>query len=33
LKPGDVMHLGVEKLGEQKQKVVAWRHLRDTVLP
>ena len=33
LKAGDVMHLGVEKLGEQKQKVVAWRHLRETVLP
>jgi len=33
LKPGDVMHLGVEKLGEQKQNVVAWRHLGDTVLP
>ena len=25
LKPGDVMRLGVEKLGEQSQKVVAWR--------
>jgi 2-keto-4-pentenoate hydratase/2-oxohepta-3-ene-1,7-dioic acid hydratase in catechol pathway len=33
LKAGDVMHLGIEKLGEQKQKVVAWRHLQDTVLP
>jgi 2-keto-4-pentenoate hydratase/2-oxohepta-3-ene-1,7-dioic acid hydratase in catechol pathway len=25
LKPGDVMRLGVEKLGEQVQKVVPWR--------
>jgi 2,4-didehydro-3-deoxy-L-rhamnonate hydrolase len=25
LKPGDEMHLGIEKLGEQKQKVIAWR--------
>ena len=25
LKPGDVMRLGIEKLGEQQQKVVAWR--------
>jgi 2,4-didehydro-3-deoxy-L-rhamnonate hydrolase len=33
LKAGDVMHLGIDKLGEQKQRVVAWRHLRDTVLP
>jgi len=24
LKPGDVMHLGIESLGEQKQKTVAW---------
>jgi 2-keto-4-pentenoate hydratase/2-oxohepta-3-ene-1,7-dioic acid hydratase in catechol pathway len=24
LKPGDVMELGVEKLGKQKQKVVAY---------
>jgi 2,4-didehydro-3-deoxy-L-rhamnonate hydrolase len=24
LKPGDVMTLGIEGLGEQKQKVVAW---------
>jgi 2-keto-4-pentenoate hydratase/2-oxohepta-3-ene-1,7-dioic acid hydratase in catechol pathway len=24
LKPGDVMNLGVEGLGEQKQDVVAW---------
>ena len=24
LKPGDTMHLGIDKLGEQKQKVVAW---------
>jgi len=25
LKPGDVMHLGIESLGEQKQNVVAWK--------
>jgi 2-keto-4-pentenoate hydratase/2-oxohepta-3-ene-1,7-dioic acid hydratase in catechol pathway len=31
LKAGDEMHLGIEKLGEQKQKVVAWRHLGDEV--
>jgi 2-keto-4-pentenoate hydratase/2-oxohepta-3-ene-1,7-dioic acid hydratase in catechol pathway len=24
LKPGDVMHLGVEGLGEQRQEVKAW---------
>ena len=24
LKPGDVMTLGIEKLGEQRQRVVAW---------
>jgi 2,4-didehydro-3-deoxy-L-rhamnonate hydrolase len=33
LKAGDEMHLGIEKLGEQRQKVVAWRHLGDEVLP
>jgi 2,4-diketo-3-deoxy-L-fuconate hydrolase len=27
LKPGDTMRLGIEKLGEQRQKVVAWRRL------
>ncbi|HUO94548.1 MAG TPA: fumarylacetoacetate hydrolase family protein [Rhizomicrobium sp.] len=27
LKPGDVMHLGIDQLGEQRQKVVAWRRL------
>jgi 2,4-didehydro-3-deoxy-L-rhamnonate hydrolase len=32
LKEGDVMHLGVEKLGEQRQRVVAWRHLGDALL-
>jgi 2-keto-4-pentenoate hydratase/2-oxohepta-3-ene-1,7-dioic acid hydratase in catechol pathway len=31
LKPGDEMHLGIEKLGEQKQKVIAWRDLGDEV--
>jgi len=25
LKPGDVMRLGIQKLGEQQQKLVAWR--------
>ena len=25
LKPGDVMRLGIEKLGEQQQSVIAWR--------
>ena len=24
LKPGDVMTLGIDKLGEQRQEVVAW---------
>jgi 2,4-diketo-3-deoxy-L-fuconate hydrolase len=33
LKPGDQMHLGIEKLGEQRQKVVAWRHRADEILP
>ncbi|HEX3915171.1 MAG TPA: fumarylacetoacetate hydrolase family protein [Steroidobacteraceae bacterium] len=33
LKAGDEMHLGIDKLGEQRQKVVAWRHLGDEVLP
>jgi 2-keto-4-pentenoate hydratase/2-oxohepta-3-ene-1,7-dioic acid hydratase in catechol pathway len=33
LKPGDEMHLGIEKLGTQTQKVVAWRHLGDDMLP
>jgi 2-keto-4-pentenoate hydratase/2-oxohepta-3-ene-1,7-dioic acid hydratase in catechol pathway len=31
LKPGDTMHLGIEKLGEQTQKVIAWRDLGETV--
>jgi 2,4-didehydro-3-deoxy-L-rhamnonate hydrolase len=29
LKAGDEMHLGIEKLGEQRQRVVAWRALGD----
>lgn len=29
LKPGDEMHLGIEKLGEQRQKVIVWRDLGD----
>jgi 2-keto-4-pentenoate hydratase/2-oxohepta-3-ene-1,7-dioic acid hydratase in catechol pathway len=33
LKAGDEMHLGIEKLGEQRQTVVAWRHLEDDALP
>jgi 2,4-diketo-3-deoxy-L-fuconate hydrolase len=33
LKAGDEMHLGIDKLGEQRQKVVAWRHRGDEVLP
>jgi 2-keto-4-pentenoate hydratase/2-oxohepta-3-ene-1,7-dioic acid hydratase in catechol pathway len=33
LQPGDVMHLGVEKLGEQRQRVVPWRDLGEAVLP
>jgi 2,4-diketo-3-deoxy-L-fuconate hydrolase len=33
LKEGDVMHLGVEKLGEQRQRVIAWHHLGDAVMP
>ena len=33
LRPGDEMHLGIERLGEQRQKVVAWRHRGDEVLP
>jgi 2,4-diketo-3-deoxy-L-fuconate hydrolase len=33
LRPGDEMHLGIEKLGEQRQKVVAWRHRGDQILP
>jgi 2,4-diketo-3-deoxy-L-fuconate hydrolase len=33
LRPGDEMHLGIEKLGEQRQKVIAWRDLGDDILP
>ena len=29
LKPGDVMTLGIEKLGQQRQGVVAWRPLTE----
>ncbi len=32
LKAGDTMRLGIEGLGEQRQEVVAWRHLGETVL-
>ncbi len=31
LKAGDEMHLGITGLGEQRQKVVAWRNLGDEV--
>jgi len=31
LKAGDEMHLGIDKLGEQRQKVIAWRDLGDEV--
>ncbi|HTV94703.1 MAG TPA: fumarylacetoacetate hydrolase family protein [Steroidobacteraceae bacterium] len=33
LKEGDLMRLGIDKLGEQRQRVVGWRHLGDAVLP
>ena len=33
LKEGDVMHLGIDRLGEQRQRVIAWRHLGDAMLP
>ena len=33
LKEGDVMHLGIDGLGEQRQRVIAWRHLGDAALP
>jgi 2,4-diketo-3-deoxy-L-fuconate hydrolase len=33
LKEGDVMHLGIDKLGEQRQRVIAWRDLGNAVLP
>jgi len=32
LKAGDVMELAIDKLGTQRQQVVAWRHLGDAVL-
>ena len=32
LKAGDVMELGIAKLGTQRQQVVEWRHLGDGVL-
>ncbi|WP_425465790.1 MULTISPECIES: fumarylacetoacetate hydrolase family protein [Nitrospirillum] len=32
LKAGDVMDLGIAKLGTQRQQVVEWRHLGDEVL-
>jgi 2-keto-4-pentenoate hydratase/2-oxohepta-3-ene-1,7-dioic acid hydratase in catechol pathway len=33
LKSGDTLHLGIEKLGFQRQRVVAWRDLGDEVMP
>jgi len=33
LKAGDEMHVGIDKLGEQRQKVVAWRDLGEEILP
>jgi 2-keto-4-pentenoate hydratase/2-oxohepta-3-ene-1,7-dioic acid hydratase in catechol pathway len=33
LRPGDTMHLGIDKLGEQRQTVIEWRDLGDKVLP
>jgi 2-keto-4-pentenoate hydratase/2-oxohepta-3-ene-1,7-dioic acid hydratase in catechol pathway len=33
LKVGDELHLGIDKLGEQRQRVVAWRNLGNEVLP
>jgi 2,4-diketo-3-deoxy-L-fuconate hydrolase len=32
LKAGDRLHLGIEKLGEQNQRVVAWRHLGEEII-
>jgi 2,4-diketo-3-deoxy-L-fuconate hydrolase len=31
LKPGDRMHLGIDKLGEQRQRVVAWHPLGEEI--
>ncbi len=33
LKDGDLLHLGITKLGEQRQRVIGWRDLGDAVLP
>ena len=33
LREGDHLHLGIDKLGEQRQRVVAWRHLGAEVMP
>jgi 2,4-diketo-3-deoxy-L-fuconate hydrolase len=30
LKPGDTMRLGIDKLGEQRQRVIAWRNMHAT---
>jgi 2,4-diketo-3-deoxy-L-fuconate hydrolase len=31
LKPGDTLRLGIDKLGEQRQRVIAWRHRGEAV--
>ena len=31
LKPGDTLHLGIDKLGEQRQRVIAWRHRGEAI--
>ena len=31
LKPGDTMHLGIDKLGEQRQRVIAWSHFEERI--
>ena len=32
LRAGDSMHLGIDKLGEQRQRVVAWHHRGEEIL-
>jgi 2-keto-4-pentenoate hydratase/2-oxohepta-3-ene-1,7-dioic acid hydratase in catechol pathway len=33
LRAGDTMHLGMDKLGEQRQRVIAWYHRGEEVIP
>jgi hypothetical protein len=33
LKENDVMHLGADKLGEQRHWVMVWQHLGERVIP